>query len=237
MGDGGLAVGAASLCLNKHKGYKKFISKDMYLGPEENYEVKSKDLKKFNIKKVQTLSPINEVANLLSNEKIIALYNGRMEFGPRALCNRSIICSAKNVKINQTLNKKLRRTEFMPFAPVILKKYFNKYLYQIDKKFNTSTYMTMTFKCKKITSRIAPAIVHVDNTARPQIIDKKINKTMNMILERYYEITKSPILVNTSLNVHEEPIVCSVNDALRAFKSSDLDYILIGNNLFTHNGE
>ena len=237
MGDGGLAVGAASLCANKYKQYKKFFAKDMYLGPEKNYEINRKNLKKFNIKKIQTLNPINEVANLLSKEKIIALYNGRMEFGPRSLCNRSIICSAKKVKINQTLNKKLKRTEFMPFAPVILKKYFNKYFYQIDKKFNTSKYMTMTFKCKKITSQIAPAVVHVDNTARPQVVDKKINKTMNLILERYYKITKSPILVNTSLNVHEEPIVCSVNDALRAFKSSNLDYILIGNNLFTHNVE
>ena len=94
--------------------------------------------------------------------------------------------------------------------------------------------MTITVKCKKIAIKNAPAVVHVDNTARPQIIDKKINYNMFKILKNYEKFSKSPILINTSLNVHEEPIVFDENDALRAFKSSNLDYLLIDKVLYTH---
>ena len=157
-----------------------------------------------------------------------------MEFGPRALCNRSIICSAKDSKINEDLNKKLKRTEFMPFAPVVLKQDYSKYFYYSEKKHINTFNMTITVKCKKITERKAPAVVHVDCTARPQIIDKKINLNMYNILKSYQKLSKIPILINTSLNVHEEPIVFDENDALRAFKSSNLDYLLIDKSLYTH---
>ena len=94
--------------------------------------------------------------------------------------------------------------------------------------------MTMTFDCKEKSIKRAPAVVHVDKTARPQIIEKKDNARMYNILAEYKKLTGVGILVNTSFNLHEEPIVCSVNDAFRAFKTSKLDYLVIGNNIFSH---
>ena len=236
MGDGGLAVGAAVLCANQKRKIIKFKSDNMYLGPEDLKKIPVKSQKKYQIKKINI--PKNElydyVGKLLNNNKVIALVNGRMEFGPRALCNRSIICSPKNKQINRELNKKLKRTEFMPFAPVVEKKSYSKYFYSSEKKHINVYNMTITVKCKNLTKKVAPAIVHIDGTARPQIIDNKSNNNMFQIMKSYKKYSNNPILINTSLNLHEEPIVSSTNDAIRAFKSSRLDYLLINNCLYTH---
>jgi carbamoyltransferase len=236
MGDGGLSVGSAALCMNEKKGIKRFKYENMYLGPKCSQRISKKKIKQFKIKEIKLSSKklYSHIGKLLNNNKVIALVDKRMEFGPRALCNRSIICSAKDSKINEDLNKKLKRTEFMPFAPVVLKQDYSKYFYYSEKKHINTFNMTITVKCKKITERKAPAVVHVDCTARPQIIDKKINLNMYNILKSYQKLSKIPILINTSLNVHEEPIVFDENDALRAFKSSNLDYLLIDKSLYTH---
>ncbi len=236
MGDGGLSVGSAALCMNEKKGIKKFKYKNMYLGPKCSQKISNKKLKIFKMKRIR-LSPLKlytYIGKLLHNNKVIALVDKKMEFGPRALCNRSIICSAKDNKINIDLNEKLKRTEFMPFAPVVLKKDYSKYFYFSEKKHINTFNMTITVKCKKITKKKAPAIVHVDSTARPQIVDQKINSNMYNILKSYKKFSKIPILINTSLNVHEEPIVSNENDALRAFKSSNLDYLFVDGCLYTH---
>ena len=236
MGDGGLAVGAAALCLEENKKIKKFKSKDMYLGPLKIEKISSKRERTLKIKKIKIsqLKLYDYIGKLLHDNKVIALVNNRMEFGPRALCNRSIICSAEKKEINKELNKKLRRTEFMPFAPVIEKKSYNKYFYRSEKKHVNTYNMTITVKCKKITKNRAPAVVHIDNTARPQVVDINSNKNIFKILKSYKKYSKVPILINTSLNVHEEPIVCDYNDAIRAFKSSRLDFLLLNNCLYTH---
>ena len=148
-----------------------------------------------------------------------------MEFGPRALGNRSILCSAEDAKINLTLNKKLNRTEFMPFAPILRKKDARKFLFVSEKV--DYKYMTFTCDCKKSMLKAAPAAVHVDNTARPQIISKSDNKRLYKIISEYNKITGIPILINTSFNMHEEPIVNSPNDAIRAFISGNLDYLVL----------
>ena len=148
-----------------------------------------------------------------------------MEFGPRSLGNRSILCSAEDSKINLTLNKKLNRTEFMPFAPILRKKDASKFLF-VSKKVDYK-YMTFTCDCKKSMLKAAPAAVHVDNTARPQIISKSDNKRLYKIISEYNKITGIPILINTSFNMHEEPIVNSPNDAIRAFISGNLDYLVL----------
>jgi carbamoyltransferase len=150
-----------------------------------------------------------------------------MEFGPRALCNRSILVSAKNKNINNQLNKKLNRTEFMPFAPIILKSKVNKYFLDINSKKTCGDFMTSTFRCRKSCSKDFPAAVHVDWTARPQFINKN-NKIIYKILSYYYQLTGSPAIINTSFNMHEEPIICSPKDAIRAFILGKLDYLFIG---------
>ncbi len=219
MGDGGLNLGCA-LIANK----KKIDLKHVYTGKikfdytcTENYKKRIKVLKPKN--------KFNFISEQLSKKKIIAVCNGNMEFGPRALGNRSIICSAKNKKINNFLNKKLKRTEFMPFAPIVLAEDFDKYFYK-NKKINTYKFMTFTCKVKKICKKEAPAVVHVDNTARPQVVDKKSNLFLYKILKSYKKKTGCGILINTSLNIHEEPIVFTFEDAIKSVLYSSLDYLI-----------
>ena len=150
MGDGGLCVGAAALTFKNHSKKEVEKIKDMYLGKKfSNSDVK-KEIKKFKIKKFKKDIKPAEIADLLHKKgKIIALFNGRMEFGPRALCNRSIICKATNSKINNSLNKKLQRTEFMPFAPITLETHKSKMFYNSKKGDLASKFMTLTYRCKK----------------------------------------------------------------------------------------
>ena len=151
-----------------------------------------------------------------------------MEFGPRALGNRSILVNACDKSVNDWLNKKLKRTEFMPFAPITIYEHANKMYKKLNNKKLATKFMTITTECTKNNAKISPAAVHIDNTARPQILKKDDNLRVYKILKEYFKITKIPNLINTSFNVHEEPIVCSPNDAIRAFETSKLDYLYIG---------
>ena len=158
---------------------------------------------------------------------VVGCFQGRMEFGPRALGNRSILVSACDKSVNDWLNKRLKRTEFMPFAPITLQKYATKMYLNLGNKKSAIKFMTVTTKCTKKSIKYSPAAVHIDNTARPQVVSKKDNLKVFNILNAYFKISKIPNLINTSFNVHEEPIVCNPNDAIRAFKSSKLDYLYI----------
>ena len=106
---------------------------------------------------------------------------------------------------------------------------------KIREKHVNSKFMTLTFNCKKELHKIAPAIVHVDMTARPQIIEKKSNPKIYKILNEYKKITGCGVLINTSFNMHEEPIVNSIDDAFRAFVSSKIDYLIVGKRIFKNN--
>ncbi len=152
-----------------------------------------------------------------------------MEYGPRALGNRSILYHTKDKSVNDWLNKRLKRTEFMPFAPVTMEEYAGKCFKNLKGAEYSSRFMTITFECTDYMKKTSPAVVHVDNTARPQVLREKDNKSYYKILREYYKLTGIPTLVNTSFNMHEEPIVCSPNDAVRAFLSSGIDYLAIGN--------
>ena len=232
MGDGGLSTGAAILCSNLNNKIKSKELNSVYLGPKykisQNLIIKNKS----RLKEIQNIDIIDFLAQKLSKDKIIAIYRGRMEFGPRALGNRSIIASSKNKSINNYLNKKLKRTEFMPFAPIVPEDEAEKYFYNIKKAFKCSKFMTMTFKCKKITKKNSPAIVHVDNTARPQTVNSKQNNFLFKLMKKYKLFSGSPILINTSFNIHEEPIVCTPEDAVKGFLESKLDYLVLEDRIF-----
>ncbi len=168
-----------------------------------------------------------KVASLLANKDIVIRVNGRMEFGPRALGNRSILFNCSDKSVNKWLNKKLKRTEFMPFAPATLyidsKKMYNK----LEGGLAASSFMTMTFNCTKRMKKESPAAVHIDGTARPQLITKENNPDFFKILIEYKKLTNKSSLINTSFNMHEEPIVSSAEDALRAFEESQLPWLAI----------
>ena len=227
MGDGGLAVGCAQLCYyDKTKKIPKKI-KNVYLGSKFNNDDIIKSVKKFKLNYSSYKNIEKKIAYLLSKEKVVAHFNDKMEFGPRALGNRSILCSAKDPKINTTLNKKLKRTEFMPFAPIILKNFAKDYFKIHKRDLEIYKYMTLTCPCKKKMIKLAPAAVHVDQTARPQIVDFKTNKRIYKILKEYKKITNVPVLINTSFNMHEEPIVFTPEDAIRGFLQSRTDNLVL----------
>jgi len=200
----------------------------VYFGPDFSEKNIEKALKKYGLtyKKYKNIEA--KIAGLLADKKIIGRFNGRMEYGPRALGNRSILYEAKDRSVNDWLNKRLKRTEFMPFAPVTLEEYAGKCYKNIHGAEYPSRFMTITFNCTDYMKKTSPACVHVDDTARPQIIRRKDNPSYYKILKEYHRITGIPSIVNTSFNMHEEPIVCSPNDAIRAFLSSGIDYLAIG---------
>jgi len=148
-----------------------------------------------------------------------------MEYGPRALGNRSILASPTDKGINATLNARLRRTEFMPFAPIILDWAFFDYFEADEKYLYPAEFMTITCGVKDVCLRQAPAVCHVDNTARPQVISLDRNPGVYAVLEAYHRLTGIPLLINTSFNVHEEPIVCTPEDAIRSFERDAVDML------------
>jgi carbamoyltransferase len=229
MGDGGLAVGGAQLCyfLKTKKKPKKINS--MYLGNEYSEKEILNEIKKYKLNYSKPKEIEKKIALILSEGKVVAHFNGKMEFGPRALGNRSILSSASDPNINKTLNDKLSRTEFMPFAPIILDKHAKNYFY--INKLSDYKFMTYTCDCKKLMLKEAPASVHIDKTARPQIVLKNENLRLSKILIEYKKITKISALINTSFNMHEEPIVCSPSDAIRGFLRGNLDHLVLGNYL------
>jgi len=227
MGDGGLAVGALLSYLKP----RPFKLGGIYYGPD----VKDQEIKQVLDKSGLKYKKIKEIeknlAKLLSKGRIIARFNGRMEFGPRALGNRSVLCETTNKKTADLLNKRLKRTEFMPFAPVTLSKYASR-CYKNTKTANyTSKFMTICFECTDYMKKTSPAVVHVDGTARPQILSKEDNPSFYKILHEYNRITGIPSLINTSFNLHGEPIVCTPYDAINTFKQAKLDYLAISNYL------
>jgi carbamoyltransferase len=228
MGDGGLSLGAAALFEPD-----LLAPTNMFLGSEimREQKVSKHDLSNYVKIELDEEEIPAKLANLLAANKIVAIARGKMEFGPRALCNRSILYSAQDKSVNSWLNAKLKRTEFMPFAPVVRDVDAEKF-FVIEKTTTSYEYMTTTVPCKDNTSAVAPAIVHVDNTARPQIIREESNPLMYKILTKYSQLTSHGILVNTSFNMHEEPIVRTNDEAIQAFLSSDLDALLLRNTLF-----
>ena len=228
MGDGGLSVGTAALSYFKRKKYTPHKVKSMYLGPEFSNKIILKEIKKNKLELLDLKDPTKFIANEISKGKVVGLFQGRMEFGPRALGNRSIIVQAKDKSVNDWLNKKLKRTEFMPFAPITLKKDKNKYYHDINNKDICLNFMTTTVKCKKLAIKKFPAAIHIDNTARPQLIDKNNNPLLYKLISNFNKITNCSTLINTSFNMHEEPIICTPGDAIRAFKLGNLDYLYIG---------
>lgn len=233
MGDGGNAYGGA-LIKYYELGYEiTYPLSSVLLGPsfkdEEIIEVLEKNKNKITWKFLEEYSLV-KVANDLSEGLIIGLLTGRTEYGPRALGSRSIIARASEIDINATLNKRLNRTEFMPFAPVTLEEFADSYYVGWEPTHMCSHFMTMCYSCTEQAIKKTPAIAHVDNTARPQIINSEnSNPLYYRILVEYHKLTGIPTLINTSFNNHEEPIICSPLDAINSLLKNIVDFIIIEN--------
>ena len=253
-GDAGGALGAA-LCihhimLNNKRSNKDGLDqmKGSYLGPQYNAHETREMLSNLGARytEYEEEEIIDKTAKALAGGKAIGWMDGRMEFGPRALGRRSIIADARSPKMQKTLNLKVKfRESFRPFAPSILIDHLSEW-FQLD---NESPYMLFvgnvaSNKRHKMTAKEEdlfgidklnvprseiPAVTHIDYSARVQTIHKETNPKYYSLISRFYEITKCPVIVNTSFNVRGEPIVCSPEDAFRCFMGNELDMLVIGN--------
>lgn len=234
MGDDGLATGAAlfksyQLCKKTEEPFDWNPINDVYWGPEFSNKEIEVELDSFGMPYEHHEQIEQKTAEILASGKIVARFNGRMEYGPRSLGNRSILYQTVDTSVNDWLNKRLKRTEFMPFAPVTVKEYAHQCYKGLDGAELPARFMTITTECTEEMAAHCPAVVHIDGTARPQLVDQESNPSYYKVVDEYRKITGIPSLVNTSFNMHEEPIVCTPNDALRAFRDGSLDYLAIGN--------
>ncbi len=232
MGDGGCGTGAA--LYHSWPGGTQPTIENAYYGPDFSDEEIKAELEKAGLAFEQPEEYAKEVAKQIHAGKVVARFNGRMEYGPRSLGNRSILYHAREPEVNQWLNKRLGRTEFMPFAPVTIYEERERFYHNIKGAEHTAEFMTITFDCTDEMKKECPAAVHVDGTARPQLVKREQNQGYYDIINEYGKLSGVPCLINTSFNMHEEPIVCSPEDAVRAFLDGRLDYLAIGSFLVKH---
>lgn len=249
-GDAGGALGAAQAFYyqeldNKREILKTDSMKGSYLGPQFTDDEVENELKNCgaNYKKVNLDQIIKDTAKALSEEKAIGWFQGRMEFGPRSLGNRSIIADSRSEKMQKNLNLKVKyRESFRPFAPAVLYEKVSEW-FEINSE---SPYMLLVADVKKskqlqmsneqknlfgidklnVKRSSIPSVTHVDYSARVQTVHKETNPIFHKLIEEFERITKYPVLVNTSFNVRGEPIVCSVTDAFNCFMGTDLDVLV-----------
>lgn len=228
MGDEGLSFGAALNPVALQKGAFSETLHDAYLGPGFNDKEIEGALKRRGVNYTHHENIEAEIANLLSKGYVVARFNGRMEYGPRALGNRSILYQPNDKSANDWLNKHLHRTEFMPFAPAVAYENASRCFDNTAGAENAARFMTITFNCTDEMKQLCNGVTHVDGTARPQLVREEDNPSYYKIIREYERITGIPSIVNTSFNVHDEPIVCTPDDALNGFIDGDLDYLAIG---------
>jgi carbamoyltransferase len=240
MSDGGMSVGAAfTACIPGL--LQETMPRDpdplphVYLGRDLPEAEIITALKKYDLTpEDMDLCMEEKVAKLIASGYVVAHAEGRMEYGPRALGNRSILYHPTDPSVNDWLNENLRRTEFMPFAPSTLYEERDKCYECVEGAEHPAEFMTITFHCTPWMRKKMPGVVHLDGTARPHLVRKDRNPRFYKIIREFQKITGLPAIINTSFNMHEEPIVCSADDCVRAFLSGNLDYLSIGPFLIKH---
>ncbi len=239
MGDEGTAIGAL-LFVSDLKGLfgkTKKVDTNLNLALlgtsfDDDEIVQILESSNFEFEKISNEKELaSRIANELSNQKIVCLCRGNMEFGPRALCNRTIMYDCSDFETNRWLNEQLGRTEFMPFAPVCRSEVAKDLFVEIEGYEETSRFMTMTFDCTDEMKKDYPAAVHVDGTARPQIVFEQENPFVWDVLDCYESITNKKALINTSFNIHNYPIIENPKIAFESWRQSNTD-VLIMNDYF-----
>lgn len=233
MSDTGNAVGAGLLDLARSdpaalRGSARLV--DVYWGPEYSDQHIAGCLESSGVHAVHLRDDelIKRAASAINEGKIVGWFQGRMEFGPRALGNRSMLARPTESRINDWLNQRLDRSEFMPFAPSVIAEKADAVFEGIEKARHTAEFMTITFNVRKEWRERIPAVVHVDGTARPQLVRQAVNPKYHGLISEYERLSGIPLVLNTSFNVHEEPIVCSPNEAIRALVEGRVDCLAIG---------
>ncbi len=229
-GDAGGAVGAAYYAYNTLLGNERYYTwEHAYLGPAYSDEEIESFLGEEGIpyQKLPRHDLLDTAARLIADQKILGWFQGRMEYGPRALGSRSILADARNKENWKRVNLKIKfRESFRPFAPTVLESRSHEY-FDFDRP---SPYMLFTAQVKKDD---IPAVTHVDGSARLQTLTRKDHPDFFDLLVRFNELTGCPVVINTSFNVRGEPIVCTPLDAYRCFIATDMDNLILGSCLLS----
>lgn len=253
-GDAGGALGAALFTWHQFLDNKREadnvndFQQASYLGPEFSDEEIAAFLNEAGaaFEKVEQSQIPRMAAELISSEKVIGWFQGRMEFGPRALGNRSIIGDSRSKNMQSIMNLKIKfRESFRPFAPSVLVEHVSDY-FEIDRESPYMLLVAPVLKEKRVNSQpenkqlfgieklkvprsVIPAITHVDYSARIQTVDKKNNGLYYRMIKEFHSLTGCPVIINTSFNVRGEPIVCSPKEAYTCFMRTEMDYLIMGN--------
>ena len=251
-GDAGGALGAALyvwyqyLENSRQADNKTDFQKGSYLGPSFHNDEIEQFLKEENIpaQKLSDAEIISTTADLIASGYVIGWFQGRMEFGPRALGSRSILGDARSPKMQSVMNLKIKfRESFRPFAPSVLEEYVSDY-FEIDRP---SPYMLLVASVRedkrldghdgaltgldklKVQRSVIPAVTHVDYSARLQTVNRETNPLYHALIHAFHQKTGCPVIINTSFNVRGEPIVCTPKDAFLCFMRTNMDYLIMGN--------
>ncbi len=240
MSDEGLAAGGVLQYLLARDGLDVWLKKrhrltDVYFGRNHDADIESV----MKAKGASRLScpnndHVQETVQQIIADKVVAIYRGRMEYGPRALGARSILAAATDRNINNELNKRLSRTEFMPFAPVVRKERAHDVFALSPAMDYAARFMTITCAVREEWREKIPAVVHVDGTARPQVIEREANPLYYDILAAYEAATGLPVLINTSFNAHEEPIINTPAECTEALVAGRVDAVVTEKGLWTY---
>lgn len=230
-GDGGGSMGAALYVHFKNSNLdanKNFLP---YLGPKYSWYEIEKVLKKNKLKYILHKNEevfLQKVSDFLVKQKVIGWFQGRMEWGPRALGNRSILASAAKEEMRDIINSKVKKREmFRPFAPVILEEYVSDYFKTDRQPSALEKYMLVVLPFRDKGKKEVPATVHIDGTGRLQSIARKDNPLYYDLIKTYMKKTGTPIIVNTSFNIRGEPIVCTPEEAVNCFLKTGIDILVI----------
>ena len=227
-GDAGTSLGAA-LWLSSRRGAlsRREVMRDTYLGPQFTEEECREALTRAGLKgeRLSDEALCDRMATELANGRLVFWFQGRMEWGPRALGNRSLLADPRREDMRELINAKVKlREPFRPFAPAVLEERAADYFdWPVP-----SPFMLFTVPVLTQSKGVIPAVTHVDGTARIQTVDRKSNPKFRMLLEAFERKTGVPILLNTSFNVNE-PMVCTPDEAIRCFLRTEVDWLVLGN--------
>ena len=235
-GDAGSAIGCAKYLYHAYHGNERVIetissnriSENVYVGPSHSNEQIKAFLEKNNIsyELLDNEQLLKTTAKLISEGNVVGWFQGKMEWGPRALGNRSILADPRKKEMKDILNEKIKHREsFRPFAPSILEEFCSEY-FDID---ITSPYMLFVAPIKK--PNLIPAVTHVDGTGRLQTVSKQSNPLYYNLINEFYKLTSVPVIINTSMNVKGEPIVNTPKEAFNMLQKTDMDYLILGNHM------
>jgi carbamoyltransferase len=224
-GDNGIPIGSAFYYYNVVRNRPRtYVANDTFLGPSYSGDDIVRALEEHNLPVFRSADVAGDTARLLAKKKVVGLFQGRMEFGPRALGNRSIIADPRHDDMKDIINLKVKHREsYRPFAPAILKE---RCLEFFENDYN-SPYMLLVYKVRANKRHLIPAVVHEDGTGRIQTVVRESNPRYYDIIKAFERITGVPVILNTSFNTQGEPIVCSPSDAIKCFLGTEIDVLVL----------